>query len=680
MVDHLCTSCGTCVRVCHQKAKTFQNSVADLWFVLASDRPTVAMLAPSFTASFTDVQPEQVIAGLRHLGFDRVMEVAYGAELSARAYHDFLKAKSDDQTEIEDRWPEVVPPYISSPCPAIVNLIEIHYPDLVKHLVPIVSPMVALGRYLRKEAERRDERSPYIVFIGPCVAKKSEVSAPGVSDAVDLAISFSELRHMLKEAGVKKLGDLAPSEMDPPHASLARVFPLAGGLLRSAAVQVDLLNDEILIAEGRDDVLDILQSLQEGNVRSKFIDLLFCEGCIDGPLIDTDLPLVERRDRVVKYTLSNSEEEHLSRTMPPDLALPEEALDREFIQRGQDLANPSEEQIREILKCVGKYTPEDELNCGACGYATCRAKAIAVYRNLAETEMCLPYMIDKLEDTVEQLEGSYDKLRDTYDKLQETQQELVQAEKLSSLGQLSAGVAHELNNPLGGILLYADMIREGEDPEEVGENVGVIRREAARCREIVQGLLNFARQSRLQKREVSFNAFVREVIEDCRRRIPEGFGLVTDFDENADCRLELDPSQMRRVLTNLLDNAIDAMDGSGEISVSTYYNRDSDDVIVKVTDEGAGISEDHMSQVFTPFFTTKEPGKGTGLGLPIAYGIVKMHRGQIEISSELGEGTEAKVTLPRESGPPADESLLGADRRRDSTVDGEIGAGQGPFL
>ncbi len=656
VVDELCISCGMCVKVCHQNAKRFVDEVDEVRCLLQDERTVVAIVAPSFVAAYPDTQPGKIVAALRELGFDSVNEVAFGAELVSDAYRQLIDNIAAE--EPESPWEEVLqhikPPYISTPCPAVVRLVELHHPEIIDHLIPIVSPMIAMGRYLKTAAD--DDLS--VVFMGPCVAKKMETD--DVGDAIDVSLTFREMDELFNRDDVE-VEELEPVDFDPPHPQLASVFPVPGGLLRSAEVSVDILDERLLVAEGPDDVEQVLESIHGSSASTDFVDLLFCEGCIDGPVLDSDLNLLQRRELIVDYTVNRPQAGDDSE-IPEFLNqvdIPVDALFRDFSSCSQHLSQPTEEELKMILHRVGKYEPEDELNCGACGYPTCRDKAIAVYRDFAEAEMCLPHMIEQLEETLEELEQSYRELHDTYAKLQETQDELVQAEKMSSLGQLSAGIAHELNNPLGGILLHAGLIHEDEVPDEVGDYVCVIKREAARCREIVKGLLNFARQSRLQKKTVVFDDFISGVVNEFfEQTVAQELSVSVETDFNADHEVDIDPSQMHRVIVNLLDNAVDAVEGSGEITVRTFYDQDSEEVQVVIADDGIGIPDELESKLFTPFFTTKEPGKGTGLGLPIAYGIVKMHRGQIEVESEAGEGTEVKITLPCQSGPPVGRMIL----------------------
>jgi signal transduction histidine kinase len=290
---------------------------------------------------------------------------------------------------------------------------------------------------------------------------------------------------------------------------------------------------------------------------------------------------------------------------------------------------------------MGKQHAEDELNCGACGYETCRAHAIAIFDGLAESEMCLPATITRLNEAV----GA---LGITNRQLASAQQALVQSEKLASMGQLAAGIAHEVNNPLGVVLLYSQLLLEECDPKaEQYADLKKIAEQADRCKKIVSGLLNFARKNQVNLQAVRIDEFLLA----CSHAVvlPERVKLVM-AGRVADPETELDPDQMMQVFTNLMNNAIEAMPGEGTLTVSA--EGDAESVQVSISDSGIGIPREIVKKVFEPFFTTKLGGKGTGLGLAICYGIVKMHRGSIVVQSNTDPkagptGTTMTVKLPR---------------------------------
>ena len=236
--------------------------------------------------------------------------------------------------------------------------------------------------------------------------------------------------------------------------------------------------------------------------------------------------------------------------------------------------------------------------------------------------------------------------------LQRTQEELLHKEKLASMGQLAAGVAHEINNPLGSILLFAEMLYEeaGEkDPRR--KDLKMITQETLRCKKIVSDLLNFARQQEILAQASDVNEILNQAVNSVSHQPNfNNVQIVKRFAADLPT-LQADPAQLIQVFVNLLNNAADAMPEGGTITLATRLE-DGRGVQIEITDTGRGIPEENLSKLFTPFFTTKPVGKGTGLGLSIAYGIIKMHRGQIGVKSRVGQGTTFQITLPLASAEP----------------------------
>ncbi|MHB1413709.1 MAG: [Fe-Fe] hydrogenase large subunit C-terminal domain-containing protein [Chloroflexota bacterium] len=622
VIDERCVGCGNCVRVCAQSAKEVESGIEQVAALLADDgRPVFAALAPSFPAAFAEVRPRQVIAAVRALGFAEVLEVAFGAELVAEAYARLFQ-EAQHKT------------LISTACPAVVAYVEKHVPSLVPSLAPVVSPMAALGRAV-KERYRPDAR---VVFIGPCIAKKAERGEEGVAGYIDAVLTFYELRQMLATEGIE-MGTQPDDRFDGPRAGLGRIFPVSGGLLKTAALAADVLETDIVVADGKDATVEMLRELADGKVDIRLLDVLFCQGCIGGPRVQNGLSLVARRKIVADFVadLSPAEWEAAERARAEYATLD---LSRSFHARPvANLAVPSEAQIERVLERTNKTRPEDHLNCGACGYTTCREKAIAVCQGLAEAEMCLPYLIEQLQANCSDLERMHHEL-------QEAQAQLIQSEKLASMGQLAAGVAHEVNNPLGTILLCAHMLLRGHGAE--AERMHAIRMmidEATRCRTIVSGLLNFARQGKLSLREVQLNEVLCEVVTLVERQPQFAAVEIRLALDSALPQIEADPSQLKDVFINVVVNAAEAMPDGGTLTIATRWDGEAT-VEASFADTGCGIPEANLEKIFNPFFTTKQIGQGTGLGLAISYGIVKMHKGQINVTSKVGEGTTFTVGLP----------------------------------
>lgn len=623
VVNQRCIGCGNCVRVCSQNAKRVMSSREPTADLLRADGKVAAIIAPSFPAEFPDLDYRRVVGMIRELGFDLVNEVAFGADLVAREYRCLL-AETDGER------------FIATSCPALVSFVERYHPELVARLAPIVSPMVATARAL-KALHGTNLRT---VFVGPCIAKKGEAASENLPGEVDQALTFIELREML-EASNMTPDSVEPSDFDPPRAGSGALFPISRGMLQAARISEDLVAGEVVAADGRINFVEAIREFESGDLHARLLEVLCCEGCIMGSGISSAAPLFGRRASVsqyVRHRLERNDPDHCEAELARFADLD---LRRQFAPDDQRVATPSEDQLASILGRMGKSRTEDELNCGACGYDSCREHAIAIYRGLAESEMCLPYTIDELRRTLGEL-------ADSHEQLASTQEALMQSEKLASMGQLAAGIAHEINNPLGVVLMYAHiLLGELGHESEVGEDLALIADQADRCKQIVAGLLNFARQTKVILEPTDMGTLV----DKCLLTTPPPSGIEVVVQKAADDPvIEVDPNQIAQVLTNLTTNGYAAMGSQGTLTVR--IEGDDANCRLSVTDTGVGIPEDALGKVFEPFFTTKPMGQGTGLGLAVTYGIVKMHRGDIGVQSNSDAsqgptGTTFTVTLPR---------------------------------
>jgi len=620
IIPERCIACGNCTRVCSQGAKVYYDSTARVIEMLDSGEDVYALVAPSFIAEFNESGDHRKLVGmLRKLGFSRVYEVGFGADLVAAEYR-----KIAEQNNVRG--------VISSDCPAIVSFIEKYQPELIGNLAPVVSPMIAMARYLRFKYKNKFR----MVFIGPCIAKKAETSE------LDEQITFTELRKLFNIRGVESSYDFR-SEFDPPVAGKGAIFPISRGMLQTVKLPGYDLESRVIVAEGKENFQEAIREYKLGAISSEHLELLCCEGCIMGPGTSKNGNKFSRRAKVLEYLkgkMENFDKESWQKAMDEGRNLD---LSQSFSSDDQRIHDPSEKEIRKVLRTMNKFKEEDNLNCGACGYDTCRNHAIAIIKGLAETEMCLPNSIDKLHQSINELAVSNEKLFSV-------QQTLRQTEKLAHMGQLSAGIAHELNNPLGVVIMYSNiLLDEAEAGSPLKTDLKLIVEQAQRCKTIVGGLLNFARKNQVSKTETDLNEMIRISISSVL--IPELVQISIDS-KLMNPVADIDKEQMIQVVTNLIKNAFEAMPAGGSIRIEL---EDTElDVIIKIADTGSGIKPDDLQKVFEPFFTTKGIGKGTGLGLATAYGVVKMHKGNIRVDSNTDltkgpSGTCFTITLPRRS-------------------------------
>ena len=361
--ERRCISCGTCIRECPQEAKSYRKDLTEVIEMVRGGRAAVS-LAPSFACLFEDWKIRRIPSALRKLGFSYVAETASGAVWVAEQTAAYVREHPNQLS-------------IATACPAVVQYVLRYRPALRDSLVPVVSPMLAHARALKAKFENDTK----VVFIGPCVAKKAEAQADP-DRSVDAVLTFDELNEWFQIAQIN-LADFEESAFDERPARTARLFPLEGGSLKTAALPVDYCETQTVTVSGFEPICDVLDSasvIDGGCV----LEPLFCtQGCINGPVIGCRTPLFERKRAILRYQGASDEGLYTSSPTVLTQTFADESFGDEAI---------TEEQIRRVLEKTGKQNPEDQLNCGACGYPTCRRQAIAVLRQMAEPEMCVSYV------------------------------------------------------------------------------------------------------------------------------------------------------------------------------------------------------------------------------------------------------------------------------------------------
>lgn len=359
-----CILCGQCFVVCPQNAKEIVSEMEKVKVLLQSGAPVIVSLAPSFIANYEGVGIHAMREALKKLGFFDVEETAIGATIVKNEYERMLSEESRDIV-------------IASCCPSVNLLIQRYFPKVVEYLADVVSPMIAHCQDIKKRFP--DAKT---VFIGPCVSKKYEAETSG--GIVDAVLTFEELSQWLKEEKIE-----LKQELDDTQESNARFFPIAGGILRT--MQKKSSEYTYLEINGIEKCMSALRDIEAGNVHKCFIEMSSCVGsCIGGPVMEK-----YHQTNIIKDFVSVANyagEKDFVVEQPKAVELKKQF---EFIPPEAEM--PSETEISAALRKMGKYKKEDELNCGTCGYNTCREKAIAVCQGKAQITMCLPYLKQKAE-------------------------------------------------------------------------------------------------------------------------------------------------------------------------------------------------------------------------------------------------------------------------------------------
>ena len=374
IIRDACIHCGHCLEVCPQNAKTFASDMDRVRSYLRQGIKTVISIAPSYLGVLDYEVPGQVVDALLRLGFAEVRETAEGAALVTREYKRILA-----EGEMENM--------ITTCCPSMNDLIEKYYPSLTKYMIPVVSPMIAHGRII-KNIHGIDTK---VVFLGPCIAKKEEaIGDQRVAGAIDAILNFEELENWLEAEGIN-LRECEEKPFANPEVNVNRLYPVSGGVINSVLQEGAEDDYQKIYVDGLEACMELLQALENGELTHCFIEANVCAGgCVKGPASNNwKSSFTKAKLRIEKQVNhAPAAESVCTETIP---------LDKKFMDRSRKQNMPTEEQIREILRASGKYKKEDELNCGACGYPTCRAKAVAVFQNKAEVGMCLPYAIARAE-------------------------------------------------------------------------------------------------------------------------------------------------------------------------------------------------------------------------------------------------------------------------------------------
>jgi iron only hydrogenase large subunit-like protein/uncharacterized Fe-S cluster-containing protein len=358
-----CILCGHCFVVCPQNAKQIVDDTEKVRVMLQGKEPVFVSLAPSFIANYNGIGIESMRECLKQLGFYEVEETAVGATMVKREYERILRSGERDIV-------------ISSCCHSVNLLIRKYFPEQLMYLADVLSPMQAHCQDIKRRFP-----GAQTVFIGPCVAKKDEADKSG--GIVDAVLSFEELTKWLEDEGI-----FPEKKTDHSDESLARYFPVAGGIIKT--MHTDETDYTYLTIDGIDNCIAALKDIADGNIHHCFVEMSACTGsCIGGPVMEKYHSSPVKSYIAVSDYAGNSDF---------DIVQPDASRMKQIFTPVANYAHlPTEQEIRAIMEQMGKTRPDDELNCGSCGYNTCRDKAIAIYQGKAEISMCLPFLKDRAE-------------------------------------------------------------------------------------------------------------------------------------------------------------------------------------------------------------------------------------------------------------------------------------------
>ncbi len=366
-----CIACGQCFASCPQNARNIHSDVDFVKKLIKSEEEVTLSIAPSFRGFYKE--SERFTTALRKLGFSKVEETALGADITSKLYRDYIRESSEDI-------------FITTCCPSVVLLIEKYFPEVIPHVIPYMSPMMAHGKTIKMENPQEK-----VVFLGPCISKKCESLTKKHAETIDAVLTFDEVSQWLALDGIDYHQEEA-GECDRYGSSWGSSYPVVGGILEGIR---DVLEEKKLThmrVDGVDECMEIFEEIIEGNLKGVCVEVSACrKSCLGGPSGSrVGSSAFSRVQRLKKYL----QEE---RTIDPEKTIDLSTIENEcyatsFTDKKIEEELPTKEEIRDILISLEKRTIEDELNCGGCGYETCREKAVSIYKGMSHADMCIHYV------------------------------------------------------------------------------------------------------------------------------------------------------------------------------------------------------------------------------------------------------------------------------------------------
>ncbi len=468
IVPERCIGCGSCLEVCSPGAISYYDSREETRQLLKSGSKVAALVGPSISGEFDDITDyRKFVRMIMETGFDYVHESSFGVDLVAKEYNELI-------SNFLGKY------YILANCPPIVSLIEKYYPQLIDNLAPIVTPMIASAKVM-KQIYGPDIK---VVYIGPCIGAKEEAFRFDGDSKVDAVLTFTELRQLFEEFGIKE-STIEFSEFNEPLGYKGSLYPVSNGILQASGLSEDILSGRLVTVDGREEIISAIKQFDESiDFIKKHFNIFYCEGCIMGPGTSAGGKKFRRHTLVAEYASKRLKKFDLNKWNQDIKNYTNLELKRTFSADDQRLPSPPEEKVEEILKIIEKNEDGQNLGCRSCGYDSCRDFATAVAIGIARTDMCIMHSLKSKQEYIRTLKV-------TNDKLARTQQALQESEKRALHEKQHAQDALETNQTMLRKLPTAVVLVD-ENLKIIGSNesfITILGDEAAEINEIIPGLI-----------------------------------------------------------------------------------------------------------------------------------------------------------------------------------------------
>ena len=469
ILSERCIGCGSCYRTCSPVAITYRSSIAETKLLLSSGEKIAAICDPTISGEFNDITDyRKFVEMIRQLGFTYVNEVSFGVDLVAAHYKKLLE-------DFHGKY------YITANCPAVVSFIEKFYPELINNLAPIVSPMIATAKAVRKKFGKDVK----VVFIGPCIATKEEALRFEGDSKIDSVLTFVELRQLFNEFNIRE-SQLEFSEFDPPFGNKGSLYPLSEGIIQATGLSQDLLTGRIITTEGRNNMLDAVKEFDSRiDMIQRHFNIFYNEGCLMGPGTSSGGEKFLRRTLVTDYVskrLKNIDRAAWEKELQIFSTLD---LTRQFVEDDQRLPQPSDESIREIMRTIGKENQfGNEIGCESCGYSSCREFAVAIAQGLATTDMCHIYSTHNRQQYIKSLRSANEKLAKAQAALKESEERAKNEQEMEK--EASETMSATLQKLVSGVVIIDENLKIIQSNKAF---IHILGEDAAMVDEVIPGLI-----------------------------------------------------------------------------------------------------------------------------------------------------------------------------------------------
>ncbi|MGC8802194.1 MAG: [Fe-Fe] hydrogenase large subunit C-terminal domain-containing protein [Bacteroidales bacterium] len=500
-----CISCGSCVRACKFEAIEYLQHWQQVKQLLDDGQPAIAMLDPTYIAEFFDLPDSRKLIGmLQHIGFKKVFDTSFAVDLIAYYYQHLFK-------EFKGKH------YIMSNCPVVVAYVEKYVPSILSNLTPLVTPMLAMARLIRQTVERES----VLVYITPCIAAKEEARLQE-HPPVNFVLTFEELRKLFVSYQITdKMTEYA--DVERPTGAMGYLYPVSNGIVQAAQISEALLDNQIITGQGEQMMISYLKDFeQHSDTIGCHFNLFYCRGCIAGPGMTTRRQELLLRSQVIQYARQKCDPQSLASVRNNLQNFLSIDVSRTFHDHYQRPQQPAEEQIREILLATGKSSHEDEVDCRACGYDSCRDFAIAVAQGITTPDMCITFSFQNQRNYTHALKV-------TNEKLARMQEALLESEKKMRMEQEMAREASEMLNAMfqklrAGIVIFDQHLKIIRSNQNF---VSILGEEASQINEIVPGLVGANLRTLLPKEFIPLASYVLEHNEEILNKdISSGDGFL----------------------------------------------------------------------------------------------------------------------------------------------------------